>query len=285
MHFWGDIILQHPELVPELPRDVVPLCWGYEADHPFDQQAATFAAAGLPFFVCPGTSSWNSLLGRTDNMLANLRQAAAAGQRHGAKGYLITDWGDHGHWQPLPVSYAGFAYGAALGWCADSNPDTALAAQLDRHAFEDEDGVMGRLALELGNVHRATGVEPANGSLLFHLLYQQDLAPWLAKLPAGALAQAERRLDETLAPLGRARSRRADAVLLSDEWTIAAQMARHGLRRAAGRPERELAGEVTKLIAAYRRNWLARNRPGGLDDSCRVLEARRQEYTASKNDV
>lgn len=34
MHFWGDIIIQHPGLVPELPGDAVVLEWGYEADHP-----------------------------------------------------------------------------------------------------------------------------------------------------------------------------------------------------------------------------------------------------------
>ena len=36
MQFWGDIIVQRPDLVPELPRDSIALEWGYEADHPFD---------------------------------------------------------------------------------------------------------------------------------------------------------------------------------------------------------------------------------------------------------
>ena len=35
MMFWGDIILHYPELIRELPRDVVALNWGYESDHPF----------------------------------------------------------------------------------------------------------------------------------------------------------------------------------------------------------------------------------------------------------
>ena len=280
MHFWGDIILQHPELVPELPRDVVPLCWGYEANHPFDQQAATFAAASLPFYVCPGTSSWNSLIGRTDNMVANLHGAAAAGLRHGARGYLVTDWGDNGHWQPLPVSFPGFAAGAALGWCRAANPADLLAAQLDRQVFEDDAGVMGRLALDLGDVHCATGVEPPNASLLFHLLHKKDLAPWLTQLPAGALERTACRLDEVLAPLGRARLRRADAGLIRAEFASAARMVRHGLRRAAGRPARELAGNMQDILAEYRRLWLARNSSGGLADSCRVLEERLREYQA-----
>ncbi|MCZ7545510.1 MAG: beta-N-acetylhexosaminidase [Anaerolineae bacterium] len=36
MQFWGDIVQNHPELIPELPGDIIALEWGYEADHPFD---------------------------------------------------------------------------------------------------------------------------------------------------------------------------------------------------------------------------------------------------------
>ncbi|MFZ4773962.1 MAG: glycoside hydrolase family 20 zincin-like fold domain-containing protein [Terrimicrobiaceae bacterium] len=58
MLFWADIINEHPGLVAELPRDMIPLEWGYEKGHPWDEHCARFAAAGLEFFVCPGTSTW-----------------------------------------------------------------------------------------------------------------------------------------------------------------------------------------------------------------------------------
>ena len=66
------------------------------ADHPFAEHGAQFAASGIPFYVCPGTSAWCSLAGRTDNALGNLRSAAESGLQYGAAGYLITDWGDPG---------------------------------------------------------------------------------------------------------------------------------------------------------------------------------------------
>jgi len=43
---------------------------------------------------------------------------AQNGHDHGAVGYLITDWGDNGHWQTLPISYLGFFVGAGLAWNA-----------------------------------------------------------------------------------------------------------------------------------------------------------------------
>ena len=79
MMFWGDIILHKPELIPELPKDVIALNWGYDADHPFDRGREAFRDAGVPFYVCPGTSSWITLAGRTDNAIANLRDAATNG--------------------------------------------------------------------------------------------------------------------------------------------------------------------------------------------------------------
>ena len=157
MLFWGDIILREPELIRRLPKDVIALNWGYEADHPFEAEARQFGQSGLEFYVCPGTSSWCSIAGRTDNMLANQRAAAEAGLAHGAGGYLNADWGDYGHLQYLPMSYAGLAAGAGMSWCLESNRDLPLAQRLDVHAFADSAGVMGKAACELGNVYKAVG--------------------------------------------------------------------------------------------------------------------------------
>src|SRR6185295_14483144 len=134
MQFWGDIILQHPELIGELPKVLIALEWGYEASHPFAADTEKFARAGVPFYVCPGTSSWNAIAGRTENALGNLAAAAEHGLANGAIGYLNTDWGDSGHWQPLPVSYLGFAYGAAMSWCAESARSLDLQGALNVHA-------------------------------------------------------------------------------------------------------------------------------------------------------
>ena len=44
MQFWGDIIVQAPDMIAELPKDSIALEWGYEADHPFDEHGKAFAA-------------------------------------------------------------------------------------------------------------------------------------------------------------------------------------------------------------------------------------------------
>ena len=134
MQFWGDVVLAHPELLEQLPEDVVVLAWGYEHDHPFAAESARLAAAGLPFYVCPGTSSWNSLGGRRlDNALENLQSAADAAREHGADGYLVADWGDFGHLQPLPISYIPLFAGAGLAWSGRTASGLELRRLLRRH--------------------------------------------------------------------------------------------------------------------------------------------------------
>jgi hypothetical protein len=179
MMFWGDSILKYPKLIKELAklgRDALPrvqadrqvsptiiaLNWGYEADHPFDREAAMFAKAKIPFYVCPGTSTWQTLIGRHDNALANLRAAAQAGRKHGAIGYLITDWGDGGHPQPLAVSYLPYLAGASLSWCAKTFDEAKLIPVLSRDVFKDPTGNAAKAAFALGRAHRKLKFTTAN---------------------------------------------------------------------------------------------------------------------------
>ena len=279
MQFWGDIVLQHPELIGELPRDVLALEWGYEADHPFDDHGAKFGACGIEYQVVPGTSTWLSLGGRTTNALGNLAAAARSGAKHGATGMLITDWGDFGHWQPLPVSYLGLAYGAAVAWGLAANEGIDVARALDAHVFGDRAGVLGGVARDLGDVYRATGVEVKNASVLALLLLfpKRPLGEGrLAGLTIAGLEAAEARTTEILTRLSGARSDRDDAALLDAEFTLAADLmrcaCRFGISRLRGDARGSAGSELPRVIDDYRRIWRRRNREGGLSDSVRRLE-------------
>ena len=205
MQFWGDIIVQYPELIPQLPQDAIALEWGYEAHHPFDEHGAQFAQAGLQFYVCPGTSSWNTLGGRTTNALGNLRSAAENGLKHGAAGYLNTEWGDNGHWQTLPINYLGFGMGAAYSWAWEANRAADVPRVISQFAFDDPSDNFGRVAYDLGEVYRTLGIEPHNSSVLFWMLqwplsdvgegYRETVSP-------ETLHEALAAIDHAMLPLG-----------------------------------------------------------------------------------
>jgi hypothetical protein len=285
MQFWGDIVLHKPELIPELPKDVIALNWGYDADHPFDKETRAFADAGVRFYVCPGTSSWLSITGRTDNALANLRAAAACGLANGAVGYLNTDWGDLGHLQYLPVSFLGFAAGAAYSWCYDANNDLDIGRALNVHIFHDTANVMGQLMHDLGNVYQAVKTPMGMSTRLFwSLVGGEDRRKLWDVITKEEFDETEARIKEMVARLDAASMDRSDAALIRAEIRNAASMllfaCYHGRWRLGDRtmPTSALSTWLRGIVAEHRDLWLARNRPGGLPDSCARLEARLAEY-------
>ncbi|HMB96300.1 MAG TPA: beta-N-acetylhexosaminidase, partial [Tepidisphaeraceae bacterium] len=276
MMFWGDIILNQPQLLSELPRDTIALNWGYEADHPFEKETRAFRDAGLPFYVCPGTSSWCSITGRTDNAIANLKNAAEHGLKYGAIGYLNTDWGDRGHLQYWPISLLGIAAGAAYAWCYQANRNLSLIDALNLHIFRDRAKIMGQLVYDLGNVHQAMQ-QIKNGTALFWTLIGDEQNKTAGTTLEEFIA-AENRIDSAVAPLDRAQMNRADAELIRDELRNAAAMLKYACHRGRhlrgdDRINRDsLLNEQKAIIASHRRLWLARNRPGGLIDSIARLK-------------
>jgi hexosaminidase len=292
MQFWGDIIIEYPELVAELPRDMIALEWGYEADHAFYEHGDIFARSGIPFYVCPGTSSWNTVGGRTNNAVNNMRNAAENGLNHGATGFLNTDWGDNGHWQPLPVSYVGFAYGAALGWYYKGNRDIDIKTAVGRYAFRDSAEVMGRLAYDLGNVYEASDIRMHNGTILFFVLQTRpnDMEKLGKNVLAGDIYDKENyrrmreRIDVIMEPIEETRMDRPDAGLVRAEFIWVADVLRHACERAlwllegTPTPNEHLAEEAQALIDRFQTIWLARNRPGGFRESVARMEAMAADY-------
>jgi hexosaminidase len=235
MMFWGDFILNHPELIGQLPKDAIALNWGYEASHPFEGEAALFARSRIPFYVCPGTSTWMTLIGKHNNALVNLRSAARAGRKHGALGYLITDWGDGGHPQPLAVSYLPYLAGAALSWCAESFEERKLVPVLSRDVFEDSTHNLASAALGLGLAHRTLGYSEPNVTPLGTViaaplpetreLFCRDGLNYYARISTPRIEAAWVEIEKQRKLMHRARPKSTSGKVLLEELDLAARMA------------------------------------------------------------
>jgi len=303
MMFWGDIILKYPALIPKLAKlnapaagraraktkaaasapGIVAMSWGYEANHPFAKEAAQFARAGLPFYVCPGTSTWQTLVGRHDNALANLRAAAQTGKKFGARGFLNTDWGDGGHPQPLAVSWPMFAAGAALAWNSQSLDESTLLAVLNRDIFEDASGQLGRAAFALGFAHLKLGVKAVNETPLGTViaapkpadreLFCRQGLKWAAKIPKRNILATVKEIQKQRA-LIHCKKHGSDATLLqAAELDLAAAMAEQSCQYmlwqqavAAGQTAEAKAlaqagiAELRRLESVFKAYWPLRNK-------------------------
>ena len=292
MLFWGDIILEHPDVIDRIPEDAVALCWGYEADHPFADQCARLAASGRPFWVCPGTSSWNSFGGRLRNAIGNLALAATAGRDAGAQGYLITDWGDHGHLQPTPIAELPLSIGAGFAWSIDAAAEAATGPEQGEEAWLDHasrfvydgDETLARTVVDLGAIDLKCGGPVMNGTTLFYLLRFIDDDLTHRRFRRLSIARLQRTFARLASIRERLAAEGADPNHASLDWTcrLMAWCCRLGIERlTAGRGGQldELAPSVRANLAADLRRiaddlpnvWLPTSREGGLQLSQDLL--------------
>jgi hexosaminidase len=113
--FWGDIALHHPDLIGNIPKDLIVMNWQYGAREDFWTSIKPFQDAGLQQFVCPGAQTWNQIFPNTDAAAKNIINFVRDGQKAGAVGMMNTTWDDDGEtlfdqaWYPI-------ALGAAASW-------------------------------------------------------------------------------------------------------------------------------------------------------------------------
>ena len=291
IQIYGDIIMNYPDLVEKLPRDLVLVNWGYEADHPFEKECPLISKAGIPFYVCVGTSGWNSLGGRWSNARSNILKVAREGKNNGAAGFMISEWGDNGHWQQLPIAFPGFMLAAAAAWNLESAETFDVTAQLTSHVFKGDERLAEALILS-GAVWEKSNRPLHNASLPFILLadpvfpyYRRELShfrnhPFTGE--AELLNQAQARLDgaEKHDPLVT-----AEIQLTLDFLRHACRLGRLQLatpdlliHQIDGEERKRLHDELEPLIERYKKLWLLRSRPGGLRENSARLEALRDNY-------
>lgn len=312
--FWADMVRSHPEAARPLVREgLTPVAWTYEAP-PLDGQAIELPPAmaalldslgidlgahrgfaplvaplvdlGVQPWVAPGTSSWNSLVGRLDNALANIDDAVRVGLDTAAPGLLLTDWGDNGHLQPAAVSLPPIVAAGASSWCHATNHDLDLTAVLDRHVFADAAGRLGGALDRVGRVWHRTGRQAFNCSPLQVALLPDQFLSAFGRPDPEAVAGVLGDLDEALVDLAAARPTCGDGAVVVAELANATRLARHGawvLARRLGLAVPTAAKQAALLsddIDDYRSCWLAGSRPGGLHDSTAHLHRALDRLTA-----
>ncbi|MFT4714005.1 MAG: hypothetical protein ACJAVI_002989 [Candidatus Azotimanducaceae bacterium] len=278
MMFWSDIVLKEPECLKKLSKNLVALNWGYEGNHPFAHECKAMAAQKIPFYVCPGTSSWNSITGRTTNMQTNLASAARQGKKYGADGYLVTDWGDHGHHQYLPISYAGFLLGACHAWNHQGTGKVDPILGINRSFLDDKTGKTGEILWKMGLVMDKAPSKLRNQTIFNQLLFwnMQQEPSTVEDIPDAQLELCESELlhlEEQIPQIAPS----AGKELLQSELGNAIALARHGIhrlqvQRGAQLNHSDLKKNLKKAIKTHKTVWKTRNRVGGLTESCDHLE-------------
>lgn len=162
MMMWGDIILNHPDFLKEIPKDVIMMTWGYDARDNFESQIVPFAQSGFQFFVCPGISNWSMILPTFKIANVNIQNFIRDGYKHGCLGVLNTVWDDDGRTFDAVNVYGG-AWGAECSWNASTTPLSDFNRRVGAVLFGEKNGHFGA-AIEL-----LSKLDAKNNSLFFTL--------------------------------------------------------------------------------------------------------------------
>lgn len=292
--FWGDIALNHPDLIGSISKDLLVANWDYAPRESYDSRIDPFKNAGLQQFVCPGVWGWNQIFPNVDASSKNIINFVRDGQTAGALGMINTTWDDDGE-TLFEMGWYGIVLGAAASWQTGIVDQNKFDADFDWAFFRSEGDEFVKAIHALGSVNATLGIRTSNDLFWrdpFTTAFQNDARANGEKIREMRLS-VEKALESLLRNRERARrnasmvpamilaaqrldhlGRRAQTVekLSREYWDAYLNLGDRArvrrLRRYASpiyNQLREMTEELAELRAGYREQWLAENRAYWLD--------------------
>ena len=300
--FWSDMVYEAKNAFHLIPEGAVALNWNYDLIDTAlsDRRCAYLEEKQIPFYVCPGTSTWVGFTGRFDLLTFNLRTSAEFGANHGARGYLLTDWGEHGTHYTYPVfSLVPLALGAQYAWNIGEyqdgyrmkHPFTDAAQKfIDEYVFEGKRvshlhyKLSQTYLLEPKRIH-CSSIVPFSFSLklsqyavpgFFDLrkeepFYFENVICYLQKI----LAEVEKSdFDENL---------KLQTILCTKFYLLGAELCIVRMKQSADAEQIDrLVALIDEIVPLHRMLWMRENFEGGIAKSMGILESHRTELLEMK---
>jgi len=276
MQFWSDVLLEDPENAKLLDRHASPIIWGYEPNHPFEEQAKAIAECELKFCLAPGTATWKSFTGRWNIAQKNIGLACEQAGKHGAEGMLLTSWGDCGNHQPWPTMYPGLLHGAQMSWNGQRLEEDQLGQVIDRLVYESPDAEMGAKIMEIGKLDEVMESYIPNSSLHWTILFGAKEERFMKFLKKHATQEKLLAGLEYLQNCQKALESCADHAATSlslKELKMGIQMTEFSLKRGLSMLEGKSYSESNpqEMVEEFEDLWLLRARSGGLNEASGYL--------------
>jgi hypothetical protein len=293
--FWGDIALRHPELIGNVPKDMIVMNWQYGARDDYSAAINPFKVAGLDQFVCPSAGNYNQIFPNIDGSSKNIVNFVSQGQSAGAMGMMNTTWDDDGEalfemvWYPIVL-------GGAASWQKGAVDVAQFDRDFDWAFFRNDGDQFVKATRSLGNVASLLSSGMTTDDLFWRDPFTNQFQNQTRNL-SERTRQMRLQVEEVAESLARNenRARRNASVVASMKF--AARRYDHLGRRmqvvqklneeywnaylnlgdrakvrklryyvgAIYNNLREMAEELSILKEEYRRQWLAENRPYWLD--------------------
>jgi hexosaminidase len=293
--FWGDIALNHPDLLPGVPRDMIAMNWDYAPRQSYEARIGLFKKAGLDQFVCPGVWSWNQIFPNEDSASTNIVNFVRDGQKAGVLGMMNTEWDDDGE-SLFENAWYGVTLGAAASWQTAPLDITEFERDFDWAFFRHDGDELTKATRALGSVNTLLGITSSD-ELFWRDPFTDDFQDAVVRPHEEKTRQLRLSVEQAEETLIRERASVRRNVSTVDAMRFAAARLDHmgrrmevlekfsgdywdaylnlgdrrrvrTLRRYSGgvyNALREMAEELSILRESYREHWLRENRPYWLE--------------------
>ncbi len=162
---WGDLLLKHPEILPQIPKETVVFTWTYGREQDYSYWIDPLVEHGLSFVVCPGVLNsyklWPDLFLARDN----IRALCQEGFEKGASGVLTTVWDDGGR-HFFETDWLGIAYAAEYSWNTSAQTDREVAKKYSRVCHRDTSALFHKFLMALSQLQEIEQLSQLDNRLL-----------------------------------------------------------------------------------------------------------------------
>lgn len=287
---FSDMLFRYPEILPHLPKELELLNWGYEEDHPYDEEHEKLAQFGYPFQVVVSTNTFASVAGRWQAAKVHMRRAARSALKYGGQGYQISEWGDMGHAQQFSTALPAYVFGAAMAWGEAQHQDVDVS-QVLAGFWGNAYHVLTDIMLEMQDAYLSSGVVTPNCAFYGPFVFDQKSRRHIRRAQIES-PQVMQRSIEQLNEIENRIHQHPDSVLKQELlWTlkvmklatnIAIGYAIHQCREVEAFPvalKHQLLPLVSEIEAQYTTLWQQKFRLGGCQQSMARLHYLKQLLT------
>ncbi len=166
---YGDIILNQPEILGKIPKDITIVDWHYDASFAYGS-TEVFKKAGFPFIASPAVWTFTGPFPNFLNTFVNIRNFNRDGFENGSVGLLTSNWNDYGGEELRELNYYGYAWTAECAW----QPLNADVDSFNKAFFENYFGTD-----DCGDLQSAYAIlsSPAN-DYSWHELWRHPMLPF-----------------------------------------------------------------------------------------------------------
>lgn len=255
---WGDVLLQHPETIDELPSDIQLLNWFY-SENPPEETFETFEKSGREQIVCPGVSAWIGLTEDIERANQNIIKMCDYGYKHGATGMINTNWGDYGHLSSIELTMHGFVLGASKSWNIETKADKEFDDSLNAICYKNENAV-GYLEI----VSHANLLMSWNKLIWSYSIMTMNSEMHEFELPTleeieGCIADCEKVIAELKDQTWEIDKYRTEFILAAEGIIVVAEML-----AKFGKYDHKRVSDTAEFLKHYRESWMAVNKESEL---------------------